>query len=53
METKQLIDFVVDKIEDLKGRDIEIINVEDKSSIMDAIVICSGNSKTHVKSNMI
>ncbi|AWB68287.1 ribosome silencing factor [Saccharobesus litoralis] len=50
METQQLIDFAVDKIDDLKGRDVEVIDVSDKSSIMDFIIVCSGNSKTHVKS---
>ncbi|WP_111977701.1 ribosome silencing factor [Algibacillus agarilyticus] len=50
MQTNELLGFVTDKIDDLKGRDVEVIDVSEKSTIMDTIVVCSGNSKTHVKS---
>jgi ribosome-associated protein len=42
--------FVVDKIEDMKARDVVIIDVEGKSNVTDTLVICSGNSKRHVSS---
>lgn len=42
--------FVIDKIEDLKGRDIIDLNVEGKSTVTDTMLVCSGNSKRHVSS---
>lgn len=42
--------FVIDKIEDLKGRDIIDLDVSQKSSVTDTMLVCSGNSKRHVKS---
>jgi ribosome-associated protein len=34
----------------MKARDIIEINVEDKSTITDMLIVCSGNSKRHVSS---
>ena len=50
MEHEELKRFVKDKIEDVKGRDIIDIDVTDKSTITDTLLICSGNSKRHVVS---
>ncbi len=50
MEQQQLKQFVIDKIDDMKGRDVIEIDVKGKSSITDTMVICSGNSKRHVVS---
>ncbi|RTE87454.1 MULTISPECIES: ribosome silencing factor [Gammaproteobacteria] len=50
MQATALRDFVVDKAEDIKARDIQIIDISDKTDVTDFLVICSGNSKTHVKS---
>lgn len=50
MDQQQLKAFVVEKLEDLKGRDIIDIDVSDKSSVTDTLIICSGNSKRHVVS---
>lgn len=43
-----LTKFVNDKIADMKARDIVTLDVKAKSSVTDAMVICSGNSKRHV-----
>ena len=43
-------DFVIDKITDLKARNIEILDIKDKSSVADFMIVCTGTSKTHVKS---
>lgn len=50
MQTEELRDFVLDKIDDLKGRDIQTLDVRGKTDVADFLVICSGNSKTHVRS---
>ena len=48
MEHESLKQFVIDKIEDLKGRDIIDLNVKGKSTVTDSMLVCSGNSKRHV-----
>jgi len=50
LQGKALQDFVIEKIEDMKGRDITCLNVTGKSSITDCMIVCSGNSKRHVQS---
>lgn len=50
MHGKMLQDFVVDKIDDLKGQDILAIDVQGKSSITDCMIICTGTSSRHVVS---
>lgn len=50
MQAEQLRDFVVDKIEDLKGRDIKVLDVQDQTDVAEYMIVCSGNSKTHVRS---
>ena len=48
MQGQTLHTFIVDKIDDLKGRDIVVLDVRFKSSITDCMIICSGNSNRHV-----
>ncbi len=48
MDSQQFKTFVVDKIDDMKARDIVVMDVKGKSSITDTMIICSGNSKRHV-----
>lgn len=50
LQTEQLKAFVIEKLEDMKGRDIIALNITDKASFADYMVICSGNSNRHVKS---
>lgn len=50
MQGQELRDFIVDKIADIKARDVAVLNVSKKSDIADYLVICSGNSNTHVRS---
>lgn len=50
MQTKALIAFVIEKIEEMKGRDITTLDIEKKASFASAMVVCSGNSNRHVKS---
>ncbi|WP_100657114.1 ribosome silencing factor [Alteromonas flava] len=48
MDHTELVQFVKDKIDDMKGRDLIELDVSGKSSITDTLIICSGNSKRHV-----
>ncbi len=50
MNQQEFTDFIVEKIDDMKARDITIIDVSDKSSITSTLIICSGTSKRHVSS---
>lgn len=50
MLPEQLQHFVVDKADDMKAADIVIIDVREKSSLTDYMVLCTGNSKRHVSS---
>ncbi|MEN4911052.1 ribosome silencing factor [Erwinia amylovora] len=50
MQGQALQDFVVDKIDDLKGQNIVTIDVRGKSSITDCMIICTGTSTLHVVS---
>lgn len=50
MQAEQLREFVINKADDMKARDIQVLDVHDKTDVADFMVICSGNSKTHVKS---
>ncbi|MFT5163058.1 MAG: ribosome-associated protein [Alteromonadaceae bacterium] len=50
MQSVELLDFVVEKIDDMKGRDVVKLDVQNKSTITDYMVVCSGNSKKHVQS---
>ena len=50
MQPTDIKSFVIDKIEDMKARDIIVIDVKGRSSVTDTFVVCSGNSKRHVMS---
>ena len=50
MQGTTLIEFVIDKIDDMKGRDVMTLDVKERSTITDTLIICSGNSKRHVQS---
>lgn len=50
MQPTDLKAFAIDKVEDMKARDVVVIDVTGKSSVTDTLIICSGNSKRHVMS---
>ena len=50
MQLEELEKLVIDNLEDMKARDIEVIDVRGKTNITDVMIIASGTSTTHVKS---
>ncbi|MDH5258850.1 MAG: ribosome silencing factor [Gammaproteobacteria bacterium] len=49
MQTEKLKDIVVDALEDLKATDIKVIDVRDKSTITDIMIVATGTSNRQVK----
>lgn len=50
MKEDTFTQFVIDKVEDMKARDVVVIDVSEKGTVTDTLIICSGNSKRHVSS---
>jgi len=50
MDTDELCKLVIDALEDKKGKDITVLDVYDKTSVTDIMLIVSGTSSRHVKS---
>ena len=49
MNSEEIRDVVVEALEDLKGSEIKVLDVRDKTSVTDILVIASGNSSRQVK----
>lgn len=50
MHSDQLLELAQQSLEDLKARDIKTIDVRDRSSVTDHLLIASGTSDRHVRS---
>ncbi|MFC1602413.1 ribosome silencing factor [Pseudomonadota bacterium] len=50
MQVEELRDLVIKVLEDMKAKDIVVIDVKGRTSITDIMVIASGTSDRHVKS---
>ena len=50
MEDQELATFLIEKIEDVKGWDMTTLDISEKSNFANYMIICSDNSKRHVKS---
>jgi ribosome-associated protein len=49
MDVKKLQKLAVDALEDIKGRDIEVINTTKLTAMFDRIIVASGDSNRQVK----
>ena len=43
-----LLENVIEALEDIKATDIQVIDVSDKTTLMDTLVIASGTSSRHI-----
>ncbi len=50
MQAEQLKDLIVNSLEDVKAKDISVIDVRDRTSVTDFMVLASGTSNRHVRS---
>jgi len=50
MQAEQLKDLIVNALEDVKAQDISVVDVRDRTSVTDFMVLASGTSSRHVKS---
>jgi len=49
MEIEQLKALVIDALEDVKAIDIQVIDVRDKTSVTDVMIVASGNTSRQVR----
>jgi ribosome-associated protein len=50
MKVEELTHLVTEALDDLKGVNIQVLDVREKTSITDVMVIATGTSNRHVKS---
>lgn len=50
MQIDELKAFIIDKADDLKANDMVELDVREKSTFTEYMLVCSGNSTQHVKS---
>ncbi|TGN38184.1 ribosome silencing factor [Marinobacter confluentis] len=50
MQAEQLKELVVNALENIKAQDVSVIDVRDRTSVTDYMVLASGTSNRHVKS---
>lgn len=49
MQLEQLRDLVVETLNDMKARDISVMDVRGKTAVTDYMIVASGTSDRHVK----
>lgn len=49
-DVQNLKDLVIDALEDMKARDIVILDVKPLTSVADLMIVASGTSNRHIKS---
>lgn len=48
MQGNELVQFVVDTLDDMKARDLRVLDVREVTTVTDTMVIASGTSSRHV-----
>lgn len=49
MDSRAVVDKIVETLKNKKARDINVINIAEISALADYFIICSGTSTTHIK----
>ncbi|HEY9060144.1 MAG TPA: ribosome silencing factor [Pseudobacteroides sp.] len=49
MNSKEMVDKIVEILDSKKAKDINVISIENISILSDYFVICNGTSSTHIK----
>jgi len=49
MQLEQLKDLVIEVLDDMKARDVSVIDVRGKTAVTDFMIVASGTSDRHVK----
>lgn len=50
MQSEQLKDIVVNAMDDMKAKEISVLDVRERTSVTEYMVVASGTSNRHVKS---
>jgi ribosome-associated protein len=50
MKHKDTVEIIVNALEDMKGNDISVIDMDGKTDVFDIMIIATGTSDRHVKS---
>ncbi len=50
MNTKQITGLALSALEDMKAQDVRILDVSEKSTITETMIVATGTSSRHVKS---
>lgn len=50
MQAEQLKNLIVNALEEVKAQDVSVVDVRDRTSVTDFMVLASGTSNRHVKS---
>ncbi|MFC1596033.1 ribosome silencing factor [Candidatus Margulisiibacteriota bacterium] len=49
MNFEEKIDLITSALEEKKGEDIEVFDLQNQQTITDFMIICTGSSKIHIK----
>ncbi len=50
MNTKQTTDLALNALDDMKAQDVRVLDVSEKSTITETMIVATGTSTRHVKS---